>query len=171
MRMVRARYVTKAADGGNVEKFREVYLEELVRDQAKQIAEDREANLARIEPWVESTVIRVGKLDHPAPQDPNTVSIYKRLGIDAAGLKDFLADPANVKQFEKVAVEELTKAIEVMFKAEPERRRKEVPKTVDRMIEAMKRGSANLNSNAIKRACKKLGIKPTIGGIKTFLNS
>ena len=40
---------------------------------------------------------------------------------------------------------------------------------VGKMMDALARGSANINSPAIKAACKACRFKPTIGRIKDFL--
>jgi hypothetical protein len=46
----------------------------------------------------------------------------------------------------------------------------ELPKVVDRMMEAFKSGGANVNSIPTRRTCKKIGIKVGIKSIRNYLN-
>lgn len=45
----------------------------------------------------------------------------------------------------------------------------ELPAIVDRMVAALARGDANIDSPAIKAACKTCGFKPGIARIRQFL--
>ena len=45
----------------------------------------------------------------------------------------------------------------------------ELPTIVDKMLAALERGGANIDSPAIKAACKTCGFKPGIQRIKDFL--
>jgi len=47
----------------------------------------------------------------------------------------------------------------------------ELPVIVDRMMAALETGGANIDSPAIKAACKTVGIKPGIARIRAFLAS
>jgi len=45
----------------------------------------------------------------------------------------------------------------------------ELPTVVDKMIAALERGGANIDSPAIKAACKVCGFKPSIQRIRDYL--